>query len=171
MLAIYKFARSKLNKTFTILASSLCCLNLCMILPAVMNAIASVAPAHPLGHVGCTLSFAGVSTISMLTMWVQAIISYERRKAVTSVSLIVSINHNRVYILLALAVTFFILFSSIIYGVFDSITFLQVRIAKNSNETIHICSMPQLWFMGFIEILYSLIGFHLPIVSIVFNYL
>ena len=122
---------------------------------------------HPFGHAGCYITIAGICIVSTATMSVQALISYERRKVITKVS--IHTFHYRVYILLALAVVFAFVFW-VVYFYIDSLYFYQVRYDKNSTATYGVCDASAMRMVGKNEIIFTMVAFLIPTAFIIFNY-
>ena len=167
VLAIYKFYQKKLNKTFFILVTVLCICNFAMSILAILTALARYMDRHPLGIIGCYITSVGLCIITSITMFTQAIISYERRKVLTKVA--INTFHYRVYIMLAVSVVFSIVTWCLFY--IGNVTYQTVRLNEtSSSEVIEVCNAPKLVFLGFIEIVFSVVSFSLPAVIIIFNY-
>ena len=149
---------------------ALCVSNFGVGLSTFYVAVACIEQDHPFGIAGCRLSFGVAIGLTMLVMTVQAVISYERRMSIFGSSSIGNIS-TRIYTLLASVVVISFVFSSIVYGVLDSVRIVSVRFDRNSSDTIDICSLSALWFPGFVEIATGVVALHLPLAITIFNYL
>ena len=123
---------------------------------------------HPLGKYGCYTCVVGASIIVTITMFIQAVISYERRKVITKVT--IHTFHYRVYILLALSVFCPVVFWIIYFNQLEGSSYHAVRLDRNSTETIEVCVPSSLNYVGRNEIVFTLFGFFIPTSIILFNY-
>ena len=167
-LAIYRYSRRKISRSFFVLAVSLCFNNFLMSILGTFFGLAKFYEKHPLEQVGCTITMVLVGGVASFTMLVQALISYERRRAVTSLSM--TKPALRIYILLAIAAALPFGVWIIAFGVFEEADYIVVRTLPNSNHTITICNPGDIAFMGSNESIFALCGFLLPALVICFNY-
>ena len=123
---------------------------------------------HPLGETGCIITMVLIGGIASFTMLVQALISWERRRAITNLSF-VSFQY-RIYTLLGLAAGIPFIFWIIIFAGLKEADYIRIRIDPNSMETIEICNPGDVAFVGSNEILFSTCAFLLPAIFICFNY-
>ena len=167
-LTIYRFYKQKLNKTFFLLAATLCVNNFFMGLLAFLIGAAKFSPNHPLGQIGCVLVVGSLGAITNCTLLIQALISYERRRAIVAKNFI-QIN-TRIYAFLVLAFIipygFWFAFESVLGG---AKTF-NVQVNSHSTETILICNPADVPFIGGNEILFTMLSFVIPAILIVYNY-
>ena len=168
VLAIYRFWRQKLNKLFLTLAISLCVNNFLMAALGIMFGIAKFADNHPLGHIGCVFTLMPLGGIAMFTMYVQVLISYERRRVVLCDSFFKI--KTRMYVLLGLAGAYSFIYWTICMTVLGAADLFTARIDKNSTETITICNPADIFFLGSNEVLFSIQAFIIPVGLIIFNY-
>ena len=165
--AINKFKKKRLNKTFFTLIVALCCCNFCMCFIGIVTGLSRYMDQHPFGQAGCYITIAGLAIVTTATVFIQALISYERRQVITKVS--VHTFHYRVYILLALIIAFSVVFW-VFYFHFDGLSFYQVRYDKNSTATYGVCDATAMRMVGKNEIIFTMIGFFIPTAFILFNY-
>ena len=166
--AIYKFYQQKLNKMFFILVTALCINNFAMVLLGLLDGTAKFTNNHPFGYAGCIMSLSGGPCIGSFTMIVQAILSYERRKVATTTTIFTF--HFRVYVMLFLGAIYSVVFWTIVNTSFGGASYLKVKAARNSTETFFLCSTGDFGFPGSFETTFTLIGFGIPSVVIVYNY-
>ena len=120
--AIKRFYEKKMNKTFFTLVSALCCCNFAMSFIGILTALSRSMDKFPLGSFGCYLLTIWLCSITTITMMVQALISYERRKVITKVS--IHTFHYRVYISLAVVIIADLFRSfSVFFSYFFSVVF------------------------------------------------
>ena len=168
IIAIKRFYKTKLNKTFFTLVTALCCCNFAMSLIGIFTAVARFTKNHPLGIYGCYLITIWLCSVTTITMMVQALISYERRKVITSVT--IQTFHNRVYIMLTLVIIGSLIFWIIFFTFFDGLSYHQVRYDRNTTDTWEVCVGSSIKYVGRNEIVFTLIGFFIPAGVILFNY-
>ena len=168
ILAIYRFYKKKLNKIFFILVTSLCVCNLIFFIPSIINGLSKITQSHPLGLYGCFISTIGGCGITTTIMMIQVLISYERVKVITSVSIYTF--QKRVYIFLSLVFLYGFGFWTFYFIFYGGLTYLPVRIDANSTQTVGVCCTTQLGFFGTPEIVYTFVAFLIPTALILFNY-
>ena len=154
---------------FFVLASSLCINNFLMGLLAFIMGVAKFSPNHPFGLGGCVIIVGGIGAVTTCTLFIQALISYERRRAILATTFI-KVN-TRIYIFLALSFILPFMFWSIFETAFGASEILNVRLDRNTNETILICNPADVPFIGGNEVIFTLQGFVIPTIFIVYNYL
>ena len=104
-----------------------------------------------------------------VTMAIQALISYERRKVITSVS--VAIFSSRVFILLFLSIVTLTTFWVTMYTVFVKLQYIPLRIVeRNSSMTINVCIAQSRVFPGFLELVFATTEQVIPGSIIIYNY-
>ena len=124
---------------------------------------------HPLGFVGCVMVAGGIGSITSGTMFIQALISYERRRAITGTTYF---KYNfGIYIFLALAFIFPFGFWIVYMTIFEAAVVFNVKVAPDSNDTILVCNPANAAFIGANEIIFTMQGFVVPTIIIVYNYL
>ena len=104
-------------------------------------------------------------------MFIQALISYERRKVVTSVS-IYKFN-SQVYLLLGLAIVIGIAIWVIISIPLEVLQFIKVVVQLPNNDTtvMDVCTTSEmLGIFGLIEIIFAITQFIVPVAFIIYNY-
>lgn len=168
MLAIYRFYKQKLNKMFFLLASSLCINNFGMSFLGFLMAAAKASDTHPFQQAGCVLVLTLIGGIATFTMAVQAFISYERRRAVTSTTFLTF--SYRIYIFLALALIYPFTYWAVFFEVFGGADYVTVRTNPNTTETIGVCSTDDVAFYGSNEVTFAIQGYLIPCVFIIYNY-
>ena len=126
---------------------------------------------YPFGYFGCAISMMGSTSICTITMWIQVLISYERRKAITNISFLSY--KARVYTLLVLIfITGFSIWGGFFIGL-GALAYQETRINVNTNDTLWVCSAHELEFFGLPgvgETLFGVISFTIPTSLITFNY-
>ena len=166
--AIYRFHRKKLNKTFFSLVTSLCVCNLAMSVIAIISGLARTMDKHPLGKAGCTISMTGLCGITTVTMMIQAIISYERRKVITKIA--INQFSYRVSLALVASVLFGMVFWIVYFVPFQGLAYISVRTDENSTNTIEICCTSSFGFLSLPEIIFTSVAFFIPTMTILYNY-
>ena len=167
-LAIYKFYRNGINRIFFTLITAFCITNMIYALVGFVNAVAKYSEYHPFGLIGCGISFCGSCLCYNVTMAVQALISYERRKVITSVS--IATFSTRVYILLSASILFLTGFWILIYTVTVTLHFIPLHLAPNSTEIAHVCVAESHIFPGFLELVFAISELVVPGAIIIRNY-
>ena len=168
VLAIYRFYKQKMSKTFFILASSLCINNFLMGFLGLLMGIAKYSPKHPLEFTGCCLIAGGIGAITTCTLFVQALISYERRRAIVATNFVQK--NVKFFELLALAFILPFGFWSIYMALLGGAAVFDVRLHPNTTETILMCNPADVPFIGGNEVIFTIQGFIIPTVIIVYNY-
>ena len=168
VLGIVKFYKRKLNQTFFALVTALCCCNVAMGVIGILIGLARYMDKHPMEKFGCLLTSIGVSSISTATLYIQAIISYERRKVITQIT--IHRFHFRVYIMLAFVTSVSVIFWTIFSLGLGAITYNKVQLDQNSTDTIEICATASLGLIGLPEMIFSVFGFMIPANIVVYNY-
>ena len=170
-LAIYKLYQKKLNKVFFSLATSLCICNFGMSLVGIISGIGRWAKFYPLGEVGCSISGIGSLAFCIITMWIQVLISYERRKAITEISYLTF--QVRIFIFLAAAFLIPFTWIGVMFEAIGVKAYLETKLSANSNETIWVCTSHELFLLGIpglVEMIFGLMTFFIPIIIIFHNY-
>ena len=168
--AIFKFYKSQMNKMFFLLTISLCLCNFAMSFNGFLVGFANISMdrQNSFSFFSCSFFFNFTMFINTCTMAIHAIISYERRKAITSLNFLTT--NYRVYILLLLTLIYSALASFsfwITAGVFG---YLEARIDRNSTQTIWICTSQDILFPGFAEAIWFTLVFGIPLSVIIYNY-
>ena len=167
VVTIYKFYHKDINKIFFTLITSFCVTNMAFACFGYFDAIAKVSNSHPLGWSGCAISFCGGCTILNITMVIQALISYERRKVITSVSM--ATFKSQIFISLPFFISIITGFWIFIYKYFVIIQFVQIKL--DNNSTIEVCVAESRVFPGFLELVFAIAELLIPGCVITYNYL
>ena len=161
LLAIYQFYKKRLNKMFFLLTTCLCFCNFGMSVVGFVDGLAKFSDDHPLGIVDCGISLILGCSTSTITMFIQALISFERRKVATSIEILTF--HNRVYVLLILSFLGGFASWTIIFGVLGGMELTELRTDPKSMTTVA-------YYPGLIEVVFALFTFTIPAMCIVTNY-
>ena len=168
IIAIYRFSKLQLNRVFFSLLVSLCFNNFAMSFGGLLLGLVKFSKNQPLEFAGCVmmlLSFSGATTVTML---IQALISYERRRAILSTSTVTF--SKRIYFSIAIVVLFPIIFWAISFSFFGSAQIIQVKPKFNSTDSFSICYPGNVLFLGMNEMLFATTGFLIPAIIIIANY-
>ena len=168
LLAIYKFYKKGINRIFFTLITAFCITNLAYACVGIVDSIATYSKQHPLGIVGCGISYCGGSLCLNLIMAIQALISYERRKVITKVS--ISNISSKLYILLSVSIVTLTGFWIMMYTTAVTLHFIPIYVEPNSTETIYVCIAKSHIFPGFLEIVFAFVQLVIPGVIIIRNY-
>ena len=169
--AIYKFYLRNVNKMFFVLTTSLCICNFFMSINGLYIGLVNIffnRNTTSIGYAGCVFCFTSTMITSSSTMIIQAIISFERRKVITSTTFI-TVN-SRVYIFLSLMVVYTISVAFIFFLPVGTLSYIEARIDRNSTETIWVCTTKDVVFTGFVETIWSTLVFGIPLAIIFYNY-
>ena len=168
LVTIYKFYHKDINKIFFTLITSFCVTNMVFGCFGFFDAFAKISNSHPLGWFGCAISYCGGCIILNITMAIQALISYERRKVITSVSM--ATFKSRVFILLPLSVVAIFIFWAIMYSLASTMRLIPVRLDPNTTNTIDVCITESHVFPGFLELVFAVVELVIPGSIIIYNY-
>ena len=168
ILAIYRFYQQQMNKAFFILASALCVNNFLMGFIGLLLGFAKFSKHHPLGFTGCVFLIGGIGAVTTCTMFIHALISYERRRAITATNFITT--RTIIYIYLALAFILPFGFWAIYETILGAAAIFYVKTKPNSNDLILICNPQDVPFIGGNEVIFTIQGFIIPTAIIVYNY-
>ena len=158
-----------INRIFFTLITAFCLTNMAFGCVGLLDAVAKYLDKHPFGLIGCGISYCGGCAFLNITMAVQALISYERRKVITSVSIVTF--SLRVYIMLTISVIFLIGFWIMMYTQFVTLHFIPLRIdSSNSTEMPQVCVAESHIFPGFLEVVFAIIELVIPGFVIIYNY-
>ena len=169
ILAIYRYYRQNINKIFFTLITSLCVINMIYGCIGFVNAVAKLTDQHPFGWFGCGISYCIGCTILNITMAIEALISYERRKVITNVQ--IATFSTRVYVMLSVSIASLIGFWLIMYSKLVTLHFIPIRFDKNSTATVDVCIAKSHVFPGFLELVFSFTELIIPGAIIIYNYL
>ena len=168
LLTIYKFYQKGINRVFFTLITAFCITNMSYAATGFVNGVATFGD-HPFGLVGCGISFCGGNMSLNITMAIQALISYERRKVITSVTL--AKFSSRVYILLSVSIIGLVGFWILMYTVLVDIDYISMQLEPNSTAAIaNVCISPSCIFPGFLELVFSICQLVIPGAIIIRNY-
>ena len=171
--AIREFYKRKINKIFFILTASLCICNFFMSLNGIVNGLSNISDTirHWLGYYGCAFCFTTGLAIQTCTMMIHATISYERRKAITSTTLLTTTFNYRVYSFLGLSVVYGVVVAYMYFiKPFGALAFVEARYDSNSNDTIWVCANQDFGFLGLNEITWGVFTNVIPMTIISINY-
>ena len=165
--AIYKFYQTKINRIFFALIAAFCITNIFYASISLMNGIATFGD-HPLGWFGCAMSSCGGCISLNIAMAIQTLISYERRKVITSVTL--AKFSSRVYILLAMSTVGLTGFWILMYSVLIEFRYVPIHLTPNSTEIANVCIAASRIFPGFLELIFAFCQLVIPGAIIIRNY-
>ena len=148
--------------------TALCVTNMALGCVGILEAVAKFSNRHPFGFIGCGATFWAGSTLAHITMTIQALISYERRKVITSIS--IATFSTRLYVILTGSIVFISLFWAVMYWKLATIKYLDVQIEKNSTETIQVCALKSHLAPGLLEVVLAVTALILPGSVIMYNY-
>ena len=168
LLAIYKFYQKGINRIFFTLITAFCFTNMSFATVGFVNGVATFRD-HPFGLVGCGISYCGGSICLNITMAIQTLISYERRKVITSVT--IATFSSRVYILLSISIVGLIGFWILMYSVLVDLKYVPIHLEPNSTKTANVCIAPSRIFPGFLELVFAVCQLVIPGTIIIRNYL
>ena len=137
-------------------------------LVGLFDAFAKFSDSHPLGLAGCFISFCGGCFLLNVTMAIQALISYERRKVITSVS--IATFSSRVYILLLISIVILFGFWILMYTKIGQLRFVSVRTSRNSSDIQQVCLGYSAGVPGIAEIIFAITELIIPGIIIIYNY-
>ena len=168
--AIFKFYKSPMNKMFFLLTISLCLCNFAMSFNGFLIGLKNVLSddRDSFSFFSCSFFFTFTMFINTFTMAIHAIISYERRKAITNKNYLTE--NARVYIFLMLTLVYSSVTSVLFWLPAGNLGYIEARIEPNSTETIWICTTQDFVITGFGEALWSTLVFGLPLSAIIYNY-
>ena len=168
-MAIYKFYQSKISRTFFILTTYLCIGNVAMGINGIYTGIFNLTDRHPGGYWGCVYSCLSYLVFISTTLLTQVILSYERKRAITSTTFLTA--NYRIYLFLLIALLYSIILGCIYYiKPMGIVNFTRVRYDKNSTETFDVCTSNDFAFSGLGDLIYSLVIIAFPLVIIIYNY-
>ena len=167
ILAIYKFYQKGINRVFFTLITAFCITNMSYAATGFVNGVATFGD-HPFGLVGCGISFCGGNMSLNITMAIQALISYERRKVITSVT--IAKFSSRVYILLSASIIGLIGFWILMYSVIVDLKYVPIHLTPNSTAIAYVCIAPSRIFPGFLELVFAICQLVIPGAIIIRNY-
>ena len=168
LLAIYKFYQKGINRIFFTLITAFCITNMSYASVGFVNGVATFRD-HPFELVGCGISYCGGSICLNITMAIQTLISYERRKVITSVT--IATFSSRVYILLSLLIAGLIGFWILMYSVLVDLKYVPIHLEPNSTKVANVCIAPSRIFPGFLELVFAVCQLVIPGTIIIRNYL
>ena len=168
ILAIYKFYRKGINRIFFTLITAFCLTNMSYATIGFVNQVATFRD-HPFGLIGCGISYCGGSICLNITMAIQALISYERRKVITSVA--IAKFSSRVYILLSASIIGLVGFWIVMYTVLVDSKHIPMHLKPNSTEITNVCILVNRVFPGFLELIFTIFQLVIPGGIIIRNYL
>ena len=158
-----------MNQELLILIYALCAYNFLTVPINVINGIARMVDNFPLSHLGCFLSLPIGAVVNNSTSLTLALISYERRSVVTSLT-----SQNRVkrivfLLILINAATLFI-YCFICYYLLRFVEIIRYPIYGPDKPSVEIC-LPQLDRSGFpVDVIFSLCHFVIPFSITSYNY-
>ena len=168
--AIYKFYLRNVNKMFFILTTSLCICNFSMSAHGLYTGVVNILhmQGYTISYSGCGFYLMGSTATTICTMVIQAIISYERRKAITSTTFL-RVNYWT-YIFLALTVAYSITVTVVFFIPAGVMSYEQARVDRNTSEMTWVCTGTNIVFTGFIEAFWGVLVFVIPLAFIIYNY-
>ena len=130
--------------------------------------VAKFSLGHPLGLAGCYLIAIAISGITSSTLFVQALISCERRRAILATNFIQS--NRRFFIFAGMAFFLPFAFWAIYVVPLGGAVVFDVRVSPNSTDTILVCTTADVPFIGGNEVIFTIQSFIIPTSIIVYNY-